>query len=185
MGKALRLFVRVITHLSALGVICFGRDIDLIADAWASAVSHDAENVGDGIRRVRWGWDTFPRQQYTRLFRFRSREDIESLMDALQFPEDEYWKVESGATFTREEAMLLYLRRMSYPSNYIHLSLEGFCAQRGALSELLTKVQRWIFLNHTHRLLRTGMTKWAARVPEYARVVGEGTLFTYYSYFVW
>ncbi len=45
---------------------------------------------GDGITRRPWGWDTFPPQQYAELFRFKSADDIQHLMDELDFPGDEY-----------------------------------------------------------------------------------------------
>ena len=40
-----------------------------------------------------------------------------------------------------------------------------------------------MFVNHTHRLLRTGMSKWARRVPEYAQCVGEYTGFPSFNVF--
>ncbi len=122
------------------------------------------------------GWDTFPPQQYADLFRFKSADDIQYIMDELAFPGDEYWRLPNDH-FTREEAMLLYLQRLSYPANYVHLAREGFSAQKGALSQLYNEVGEWMFMNHTHRLFRTGMSKWAERVPVYAQCVGEYTGF--------
>ena len=166
----------VVTTLVSSGKLCALDDADIILEALARAEAIDDEFRGDGITRHPWGWDTFPPPQYAQLFRFNSARDIELLMDVLNFPGDEYWILPTG-NFTREEAMLLYLRRLSYPSNYVHLAREGFRAQKAALSQLYRKVGEWMFVNHTHRLLRSGMSKWAPRVPLYARHIGEYTGF--------
>ena len=166
-------FVKLVEALavaSAVGAICFGRDLDAIAGALRDAEEWDDEHRGRGVRRVVWGLETFPVQQYYDLFRFE-KADIIHLLDALGFPEDEYWVTPSRARFTREEAILLYLRRMSYPSQLLHLAREGFSAQTGALSELYHMVGEWIFNTHTKRLLQGGLTKWVRRIPAYARAV--------------
>lgn len=53
----------------------------------------------------------------------------------------------------------------------------GFRANKGALSELYRMVGLWLFHNHTHRLLQTGLTKWAHRVPLYVRGIRAFTGF--------
>jgi len=174
--------IKMVTRSVIIGNLCALDDADLIAAALRCARANADELRGDGITRRPWGWDTFPPQQYAELFRFKSADDIQHLMDELDFPGDEYWRLPNG-NFTREEAMLLFLRRLSYPATYLHLSREGFSAQRGALSQLYNKVGEWMFVNHTHRLLRTGMSKWAGRVPEYSRRVGDYTGFPTFNVF--
>lgn len=140
-------FVQLVEALavaSAEGAICLGRDLDYTAAAIRDAQEFDNERCGRGVQRVAWGLETFPRQQYNELFRFE-KDDIIHLLDALRFPPDEYWVTPSRARFTREEAILLYLRRMSYPSHLLHIAREGFSAQTGALSELSHMVGQWIF----------------------------------------
>ena len=166
--------VEALATASAIGAICLGRDADIIAAALHDAEAWDNERRGRGVRRVVWGLETFPVQQYNELFRFE-KADIVHLMDALRFPPDEYWVTPSRARFTREEAMLLYLRRMSHPSQLLHIAREGFSAQTGALSELYHMVGEWIFKNHTQRLLQGGLTKWVGRIPAYARAVEKYT----------
>lgn len=83
-------------------------------------------------------------------------------MDVLGFPGDEYWRLETG-NFTR--------RRRCYCTSEDCRILQTTCIlpariQRAeaALSQLYNKVAEWMFVNHTHRLLRTGMSKWAQPV---------------------
>lgn len=77
--------------------------------------------------------------------------DVRRLMDELDLPGDGYWVTKSRSRFTREEAFLLYLRRLSYPATLQNLADEGFSAQPGSLSELYKMVDEWIFENHTGR----------------------------------
>ena len=77
----------------------------------AMTITSDDRHVGTGVTRAPWGFDSWAPQQFTELFRFTRRE-IEDFMDALDFPGDEYWRLPEGH-FTRDEAMLLYLRRMT------------------------------------------------------------------------
>jgi hypothetical protein len=66
-------------------------------------------------------------------------------MDAMNFPVVEYRKIKGVGTFTRVEAMTLYLRRMSYPAKLMRLAREG---------ALLSGFGVDLCYNHTHRLLR-------------------------------
>ena len=138
------------------GVLDMVRDWDTVQQVLVYA-AHDFDALpmrGSGITKGEWGFDTFAPQQYKELFRFKTREDIEQLMDALDFPQDEYWHVSTGSKFTRDAAFLLFLRRMAYPCRLIDLATAGFPAQKGALSELLTMVNEWMFEHHTKRLLQ-------------------------------
>lgn len=173
-GRAYSALVNGLATLASFGVICYGRDWDLISTLAADAISHDEARRGYAIVRARWGIDTFRQQRFKNKFRFEA-EDVHRLMDELGFPGDEYWVMGSGSRFTREEAMLLYLRRLAYPTTLENLADEGFSAQPGQLSELYHLVGEWIFENHTKRLLQTGLTKWAARIPSYARAVPSYT----------
>ena len=155
--------------------LCPYKDAGVIGAVVAFAMECLEEDYrGLGISRARWGFDTFPHQQHVELFRF-TREDIEDLMDALHFPPDEYWMTTSASHFTREEALLLFLRRMSYPTKLTNLTNEGFHAQIGTLSELFTMVAEWIYTNHTSRLLCSGLMHWKDRVPAYAAAVDTYT----------
>ena len=150
----------VIMEAISEGAVCPSRDADLICDFF-HAMEVDDESRGLGIRRQAWGFDTFPRQQMDGLFRFE-RDEIENLIKELDFPL--LWTTPSGSPFTGEEAMLWYLRRLSYPSKLSNLTNEGFSAQIGALSELYSMVGTWMFDNHSSRLLQSGLGKWAHRV---------------------
>ena len=158
----------------AADALCPDKDAGVIGAVVAFAMEAMEEDRGRGISRAPWGFLSFPRQQDLELFRF-TRDEIEDLMDALQFPPDEYWLTTSGSQFTREEAMLLFLRRMSYPTKLTNLTNEGFHAQIGALSELYTMVAEWIYTNHTSRLLCSGLIHWKDRVPLYAAGVERYT----------
>lgn len=160
--------------LSSFGVICYGRDWDLISTLADAAIVHDDTHRGYGITRKGWGIDTFRVQRFKTKFRFKPQ-DVRRLMDELGFPGGGYWVTKSRSRFTREEAFLLYLRRLSYPATLENLADEGFSAQPGSLSELYKMVDKWIFENHTRRLLQTGLTKWATRIPMYARAVQRYT----------
>ena len=152
--------------------LCPSRDADLLSAFCLDAMERDDESRGLGIRRQAWGFDTFPRQQMDGLFRFE-QDEIEYLMEELDFPR--HWITPSGSHFTDIEAMLWYLRRLSYPSKLSNLTNEGFSAQIGALSELYGMVGDWMFENHSSRLLQTGLGMWAHRVPEYAERVEKYT----------
>ena len=160
--------------LIAYNAIDVVRDVELIHEHLTAAIEIDDEARGDDIERESFGFDCWKKKQYVELFRF-TREEIEIIMEELDFPPDEYWKTPSGSRFSREEAMLFYLARLSYPKRIIEMTNMGFSAQKGALSELYTMVGRWLFLTHTSRLLQDGFTKWAARVPLYARAVDAYT----------
>lgn len=157
-----------------IGVVCLGRDTELVAAAIEVAVVHDDKFRGLGIRRQARGMDTFEPQRTYDLFRFEG-DDIEYFMDELGFPDDDNRLNPYGSRLTREEAMSFCLRRMAYPSKLVNLSNEGFHAQIGALSDRYTLVGCWIFQNHTQRLLQPGLTKWADRVPIDARAVEKYT----------
>ena len=80
----------MVTRSVIIGNLCALDDADLIAAALSCARANADELRGDGITRRPWGWDTFPPQQYAELFRFKSADDIQHLMDELAFPGDEY-----------------------------------------------------------------------------------------------
>lgn len=174
MGGKKSAIVELFEQLQVLivyGVLCVSKDVDLIAAHLQEALERDQEQRGHGIRREPWCLDTFAVQEIEPLFRFKTKDDIRYLMDSLDFPPDEYWVTPSGTRFAREEAITFYLRRMMYPTKLRLVHREGFKAQIGALSELYTMVSDWLYENHTHRLLQTGLTKWAHRVPGYALAI--------------
>ena len=152
-ARAVKDFLDGLRVLVPLGVLCLCGDLDLIGLMAEGAFKWDEEHRGLGITRKAWGLDSWPVQRMKEKFRFE-RDDIQLLMDELGFPPDEYWKTPSGSLFTREEAMLFYLRRMSYPNKLTNLVDEGFNAQIGALSELYTMVAKWMYVNHTKRPVR-------------------------------
>lgn len=174
-GKATVQLLKELDVLVSFDVISLSKDAELVFEHVQAALEKDNEQRGHGIRRQPWGLDTFEKQLIPELFRFKTKEDIQNLMDQLALPPDEYWLTPSGTRFTREEAMTFFLRRMCYPTKLTLVHLEGFHAQIGALSELYTMVSEWLFLTHTERLLQTGLTKWAHRVPLYAQVIQDYT----------
>ena len=169
----------------ALGVFNVNGDDVLLASAfvnsspttWRDDEAEEAEEdenspVGYGVTRQPWGFDTFSPEQHETMFRFK-RWQIEKLMDELAFPP--VWILKTRGVFTGEEAMLLYLRRMSYPTSLLALTREGFTAQISDLSQLYHMVDDWLYETHTRRLLQTGLTKWAPRVRDYADAICEVT----------
>ena len=119
-ARAVKDFLDGLRVLVPLGVLCLCGDLDLIGLMAEGAFKWDEEHRGLGITRKAWGLDSWPVQRMKEKFRFE-RDDIQLLMDELGFPPDEYWKTPSGSLFTREEAMLFYLRRMSYPNKLTNL----------------------------------------------------------------
>ena len=142
-------------------------DAALILGSLHLARRQTPEHIGDGITPQSWSLDSFKDQQVKTRLRFTKRE-IGYLMDALEFPGDEYWVLACGSRFTREEAMTFYPRRLACHNTLLNLANEGFSAQRSVLSQLHQLVDAWLFNNHTSRLLQTGMSKWATRIPNYA-----------------
>jgi len=61
------------------------------------------------------------------LFSLKSADGMHHIMDVLGFSGDEYRRLETS-NFMSDEAMLLYLRRLLYPINCVHLAREGFSA---------------------------------------------------------
>ncbi len=158
-----------LTYVGAMlalgGFIVNGDDV-LLASAfvnsspttWRDDEAEEAEEdenspVGHGVTRQPWGFDTFSPEQHETMFRFK-RWQIEKLMDELAFPP--VWILKTRGVFTGEEAMLLYLRRMSYPTSLLALTREGFTAQISDLSQLYHMVDDWLYETHTRRLLQTG-----------------------------
>ena len=172
---ALKEVSEAVAILAAAGAVCPLRNARQVRHALVAAAVADEEgddhHVGTGVARAPWGFDSWAPQQFNELFRFTRRE-IEDLMDALDFPGDEYWRLPEGH-FTRDEAMLLYLRRMTYPCRYVDLQNGGFRAQKGALSRLFYTVSRWMYDTHAKRLLQDGLTKWRGRVKSYRDAVCE------------
>jgi hypothetical protein len=93
-------------------------------------------------------------------------------MDALDFPGDQYRRLPEGHS-TRDEAMLLFLCRMTYPCRFVDLQNGGFCAQKGALSHVFYMVPRWLFEIHGQRLLQDGLTKWRGRALSYRDAISK------------
>ena len=152
-------------------------DAELIFGSILAAYhANDVELIGDGIRRRAWSLDSFADRQMKNRFRF-TKDQIRELMDALDFPGDDYWVLSCGSRFPREEAITLYLRRLAFPNTLLNLAEEGFPAQRSALSQLHQLVSAWLYNHHTYRLLQTSQTKWAVRVPMYADHVRDYTGF--------
>lgn len=161
----------------SLGVMDPVQDAELIfGSILAARHQNNVDLIGDGIRRRAWSLDSFAEQQMKSRFRF-TKDQIRELMDALDFPGDDYWILSCGSRFTREEAITFYLRRLSYPNTLLNLAEEGFPAQRSALSQLHKLVSAWLYNHHTYRLLQTGLTKWVERVPMYADRVRDYTEF--------
>lgn len=119
----------------AVGLLDPWEDAELILGSLHVAILPKQVAIGDGIRRRSWTLDSFKDQQMKSRFCF-TKGEIRELMDALEFPGDEYWVLAYDLRFTREEAMTFYLRRLACPNTLLNLSNEGLPAQRSALSQL-------------------------------------------------
>ena len=158
------------------GAIDIDEDEDDILDLLYHAIAVDEaskrSNAGEASRR-QWTLDDFNPVGFRKRFRFECADDVRRFMRAIDFPAR--WTTASGCVFTGEEAMSLYLRRMTYPARFCDLQDMGFTAQASALSDLFKDVGMWMYETHARRLLQGGMTKWRHRAQMYADAIDAKT----------
>lgn len=104
------------------------------------------------------------------LFRFR-RHDLERLLQLFQFPPQ--IKLPNGSATTDEEALLVLLRRLSYPGRLCELELE-LGVDRTTLSRIVNYANDFLF-EKFHHLWEDGLGQWAQELPQFCAAISAIT----------
>ena len=102
-------------------------------------------------------------------FRF-TREDIPRLLRALRFPDQ--FRTRSRCVCEGEEALLIYLKRMSYPNRWVDLEF-FFCASQGWLSEVCDEVNEHLYEFSYHLINEYDRERIAPLVPLFAEAIHQ------------
>jgi hypothetical protein len=115
----------------------------------AMRIGRDLEHIHEPIERRYLRFHTQGIQEsFTQMFRFKV-EHMPRLMQCLRIPAE--FKLDNGSWVNGEEALMVMLRFMAYPTRQIDLeTLFGW--EHSRLSRISTWMKKYIFLGHRHRV---------------------------------
>lgn len=111
-------------------------------------------------------------QRTLNYFRFDSMETIETVMRALEVPEE--FVTKNRCKFSGIEGFLLLLTHLARDPTFDTLSGEGFTfGHNSSGCQLLQEVNRWLFLNWSQPLLAMPLEVWVDEIAFYRRKIRE------------